>query len=94
MVPVISLHLYPKWSKIVKTGGKLESQGFSFFTIVKISTTESVILHRVYYLKRKIMARPIRNTPILMGDDAERFLHEISNLPTRKISTHFYKRVG
>ena len=39
MVPVISLRLYTKWSKIVKTGGKLESQGFSFFTVVKISTT-------------------------------------------------------
>ena len=38
-VPVISLRLYTKWSKIVKTGGKLESQGFSFFTVVKISTT-------------------------------------------------------
>ena len=37
---VISLHLYTKWSKIVKTGGKLESQGFSFFTVVKISTTD------------------------------------------------------
>lgn len=30
------------------------------------------------------MARPIRNTPILMGDDAERFLQEISNLPTEE----------
>ena len=60
----------------------MESQGFSFFTVVKISTTESVILHRVYYLKRKIMARPIRNTPILMGRDADRFLHEISVLPS------------
>ena len=39
--PVISLHLYTKWSKIVKTGGKLKSQGFSFFTIVKISTTKT-----------------------------------------------------
>ena len=27
------------------------------------------------------MARPIRNTPILIGEDAERFLHEISHLP-------------
>ena len=31
--------IYTKLSKIVKTGGKLESQGFSFFTVVKISTT-------------------------------------------------------
>ena len=28
------------------------------------------------------MARPIRNTPILMGRDADRFLHEISVLPS------------
>ena len=48
-VPVISLRLYTKWSKIVKTGGKLESQGFSFFTVVKISTTFTV-LHFSYGL--------------------------------------------
>ena len=47
MVPVISLHLYTKWSKIVKTGGKLESQGFSFFTVVKISTTNSGIIDKI-----------------------------------------------
>ena len=41
-VPVISLRLYTKWSKIGKTGGKLESQGFSFFTVVKISTTKDI----------------------------------------------------
>ncbi|MGN0282523.1 MAG: hypothetical protein ACI4B3_09515 [Prevotella sp.] len=30
------------------------------------------------------MARPIRNTPILVGEDAERFLYEISNLPSEE----------
>ena len=28
------------------------------------------------------MARPIRNTPILMGKDAERFLSEIYSVPS------------
>lgn len=28
------------------------------------------------------MARPIRNTPTLYGKDAQRFLNEISQLPT------------
>ena len=28
------------------------------------------------------MAKPIRNTPILYGEDARRFREEISNLPT------------
>ena len=31
-----------------------------------------------------IMARPIRNTPILMGTDANRFLYEISVLPSEE----------
>ena len=35
-----------------------------------------------FEFKRVIMARPIRNTPILMGRDADRFLHEISVLPS------------
>ena len=30
------------------------------------------------------MARPIRNTPILIGTDADRFLHEISVLPSEE----------
>ena len=30
------------------------------------------------------MARPIRNTPILMGPDADRFLQEINILPTKE----------
>lgn len=28
------------------------------------------------------MARPIKNTPVLYGKDAKRFLTEISNLPS------------
>lgn len=28
-----------------------------------------------------VMAKPIRNTPILFGEDARRFREEISNLP-------------
>ena len=28
------------------------------------------------------MAKPIRNTPILFGEDARRFREEISNLPS------------
>ena len=39
------------------------------------------ILERIKVL---IMARPIRNTPILMGKDAERFLYEISHLPSEE----------
>lgn len=31
------------------------------------------------------MARPIRNTPILMGKDAEWFEKEISNLPPLEV---------
>ena len=30
------------------------------------------------------MARPIRNTTILMGSDADRFLQEINILPTKE----------
>lgn len=41
-------------------------------------------LRNVIWIKSVIMARPIRNTPILMGEDAERFLHEISVLPSEE----------
>lgn len=33
-------------------------------------------------IKQRTMARPIRNTPALYGKDAERFLAEISKLPS------------
>lgn len=35
-------------------------------------------------IKKNKMARPIRNTPILMGKDAEIFLYEINNLPPKE----------
>ena len=35
-------------------------------------------------IKKNKMARPIRNTPILMGKDAERFLYEINNRPPKE----------
>ena len=35
-------------------------------------------------IRKNKMARPIRNTPILMGKDAERFLYEINNLPPKE----------
>ena len=38
----------------------------------------------VIWIKSVNMARPIRNTPILMGADADRFLHEISVLPSEE----------
>ena len=41
-------------------------------------------LRIVIWTKSIIMARPIRNTPILTGADADRFLHEISVLPSEE----------
>ena len=41
-------------------------------------------MQRIKYLIKIIMARPIRNTPILMGSDADRFLQEINILPTKE----------
>ena len=69
-VPVISLRLYTKWSKIVKTGGKLESQGFSFFTVVKISTT----------LKKLPFTDGIDSVVTLFGYDTKANLQQQSEL--------------
>ena len=41
-------------------------------------------MRRIIVIKNNKMARPIRNTPILMGKDAERFLYEINNLPPKE----------
>ena len=42
-------------------------------------------MHRSIVIKKSKMARPIRNTPILMGKDTERFLYEINNLPSKEV---------
>ena len=41
-------------------------------------------LRIVIWIESIIMARPIRNTPILTGADADRFLREISVLPSEE----------
>ncbi|MBQ3191907.1 MAG: hypothetical protein IJB61_11905, partial [Bacteroides sp] len=37
-------------------------------------------VHRKQIIKEIIMARPIKETPILYGKDAERFIHEMENV--------------
>ena len=39
-----------------------------------------VPLHRYFIIKFIIMARQIAETPILFGEDAERFLHDMNHV--------------
>lgn len=40
---------------------------------------------RNFAKNKNLMARPIRNTPALYGKDAERFLADISTLPSEDV---------
>ena len=41
-------------------------------------------LHRIKRLNVTIMARPIRETPILTGEDAERFVRQMKEVESRR----------
>ncbi len=58
----------------------LEKQIFDLTVLI----FEIKVLPLHEHINNNIMARPIRNTPALYGKDAERFLAEISELPSKE----------